>query len=215
MVRRWIGTSEAWVSNLVDKAADDRTIIAIVAMGSAVRDRGHRRSDVDLLVLYDQQRPKLRPPIEVDIRYQPAKDVEQLVKSGHEIVTWALKFGVAIYDPNDFWASLKNRTLPELKLPSATEARARADRSLEVCAEMLSLGDENAASDLILAALTQLVRAELIREAVFPASRPELPVQLKQLDSDSTLAKLLEDAMYSDRPAAELFAAVTRLRAAA
>jgi hypothetical protein len=42
-----------------------------------------------------------------------------------------------------------------------------------------------------------------------------LPAQLKQLDSDSTLAKLLEDAMYSDRSAAELFAAVTRLRAAA
>jgi predicted nucleotidyltransferase len=215
MVRRWIGTSEAWVRNLVDKAPEDRTIVAVVIMGSAIRDRGHRRSDVDLLVLYDQKRPKLRPPIEVDIRYQAAKGVEQLAKSGHEIVTWALKFGIAIYDPNDVWASLKNLTLAELKLPSATEARARADRSLTVCAEMLSLGDENAASDLILAALTQLVRAELIQGAVFPASRPELPGQLKQLEPNSALAKLLEDAMYSDRSAAELFATVSRLRAVA
>src|SRR5215212_3151284 len=66
VVRRWIGDSEAWVRHLLATAHEYSDIVAIVAMGSAVRARGHRRSDVDLLVVYDERRPKLQPPVEVD-----------------------------------------------------------------------------------------------------------------------------------------------------
>jgi hypothetical protein len=153
--------------------------------------------------------------VEVDIRYHPLDEVESLALAGNEIVTWALRFGHALYDPKQRWARLRTHLIPELQLPSEAEARARAEKSLRVCAEMLAVGDENAASDLILAALTQLVRAELIHRGVFPASRPELPKQLMTADPSSELAALLEDAMYSNRTANDLYAQLSALRIAA
>ena len=63
---------------------------------------------------------------------------------------------------------------------------------------MQEIGDESAADDLILASLTQLVRERLIRHGIFPASRPELPDQLRAIDCDDPLAQLLDDAMFGD-----------------
>lgn len=214
-VQRWIGDSEAWVRALLARDLGGEGIVTIVMMGSAIRNRGHRRSDVDLLVVYRGERPKLRPPVEVDIRYQPLAGLEAVAKTGHEIVTWALKFGVVLYDPENIWSALQLQLGSNLRLPDEKEARERARRSLRVCGEMISAGDEEAASDLILAALTQLVRAELISRGVFPASRPELPVQLKALDPTNQLAELLSDAMYSDRNPGELYTQVASLRPAA
>lgn len=214
-VRRWVGDCERWVRDLVRDAPNDDAIAAIVVMGSAIRDRGHRRSDVDLLVLYRGRRPDLHPPLEVDVRYQPLDEVESLSRNGNEIVTWALKFGLALYDPEQRWASLRSELAQELPLPSEEEARLRAERSLRVCSEMLAIGDEDAASDLILAVLTQLVRAELIHRGIFPGSRPELPAQLKASDPDSELASLLEDAMHSNRTARDLCGQLAALRVAA
>jgi hypothetical protein len=63
---------------------------------------------------------------------------------------------------------------------------------------MLKIGDDSAADDLILAGLTQLVRARLIESRIFPASRPELPQQLRIISQQDPLAQILEDAMYGD-----------------
>ena len=63
---------------------------------------------------------------------------------------------------------------------------------------MLQIGDESAADDLILAALTQFARKRLIENGVFPASRPELPDQLREIDQNDPVARLLYDAMYAD-----------------
>ena len=61
---------------------------------------------------------------------------------------------------------------------------------------MLRFEDESAADDLILAALTQFARERLITNGVFPASRPELPDQLRKIDESDALADMLEEAMY-------------------
>jgi hypothetical protein len=63
---------------------------------------------------------------------------------------------------------------------------------------MLGIGDDSAADDLILAGATQLVRERLIKSEVFPASRPELPGQLRTISPHNPLAQILEDAMYRD-----------------
>ena len=211
VVRRWIGDSEAWVRHLLVIAHEHPGIVAVVVMGSAVRPRGHRRSDVDLLVVYDEVKPKLQPPVEVDIRYHSTRNLADLVIKGHEIVCWALKYGVPIYDPNGYWASFRKTWISKVGLPSAEEARARATRSLKAGRDMLEAGDDDAASDLILAALTQLARAELIDASVFPASRPELPMQLREISAGSGLAELLEEAMFSDGSTQELIARLRSL----
>ena len=59
------------------------------------------------------------------------------------------------------------------------------------------MGDEDAAQEQRLVALTQDARARLIRHRVYPASRPELPEQLLAI-KEAELAETLE-AILLDR----------------
>ncbi len=199
-VRRWVGSSKPWLSSFLGFAPSIPSIVSVVVMGSAVRPGTHRRSDFDLLVIYKGERPKLEAPAEVDIRQIPAERVNQLVSSGHEILCWALKFGTPVYDQNGFWQTMQESWIDHLPLPSASEARKRGKQALERAQEMLLADDESAADDLLLAALTQFVRERLIKHGVFPASRPELPTQLREIDRNDRLATLLDDAMYKEEP---------------
>lgn len=203
-VRRWVGDSKSWLEWFLLAAQSNPSIVAIIVMGSAVRERGHRRSDFDLLVLYRGKRPVIAAPIEVDIRWYPIEKVESLLALGHEIICWAMKFGIPLLDAESKWAELKARWSGRIPLPSISEALTRGQRSLQKAREMLDAGDDAAASDLLLAAVTQFVRARLLEHNVFPASRPELPKQLLAVSPADPLAALLEDAMFQDDDASEL-----------
>lgn len=197
-IRRWIGDSKNWLSQFLDAAPSDKSIVAVIVMGSVVRERGHRRSDFDLLVLYRGKRPAIKAPLEVDIRFAAVDHLEEQISEGHEVVCWALQFGSVLYDPEFFWNGLQNSWAGRVPLPSAVEAHARGEKSLARAVDMLQLGDESAADDLVLAALTQFARERLIKAGVFPASRPELPNQLRELSKDDRLAHILDDAMFGD-----------------
>ncbi|HYO58244.1 nucleotidyltransferase domain-containing protein [Archangium sp.] len=212
LVRRWPGLkSKPWVENLVARASEEKSIAAIIIIGSAIRPRGHRRSDLDLLVLYRGTKPKLRAPVGVDVRHYPVESADKLIAEGNELLGWAVRFGYALYDPAHEWGKLHNKWTNILPLPSADEARQRADRSLDVARDLLEAGDEAAASDLALAAITQIARARLIKKGVYPASRPELPLQLRDI-TESTLADLLEDALYKDFSTADLLDRLNKVK---
>jgi predicted nucleotidyltransferase len=209
MIRRWIGGAKQWLPKFLDSAPSNQSIVAVVVLGSVLRERGHRRSDFDLLALYRGKRPTIRAPLEVDIRLLPIERLEDQIAQGHEIVCWALQFGTSLYDPELFWHRLEKSWAGRVPFPSASEARTRGEQSLARAMEMLQLGDESAASDLVLAALTQFARERLINGGVFPASRPELPSQLRELSRNDSLAGILDDAMFEDGDPVDL---VTRLK---
>ncbi|MEX0614028.1 MAG: nucleotidyltransferase domain-containing protein [Pirellulales bacterium] len=204
VVRRWVGNSENWLNSFLELVPSTPNVISVVVMGSAVRARGHRRSDLDLLILYRGKRPSFDAPLEVDIRAYPVDSVEDKLARGHEIIGWAVKFGTALHDRERLWHNLQSSWVERVPLPSAAEAAERGYKSLSSAQEMLDAGDDTAAEDLVLAALTQFVRAKLIENRVFPASRPELPSQLRSISENDSLAQLLEDAMYSDNSASDL-----------
>ena len=210
VVRRWVGDSESWLKAFLENIPP--SIVSIVVMGSAVRDRGHRRSDLDLLVLFRGKRPSLRPPLEVDIRMYAIGNAEEQLAAGHEILGWAMKFGTALYDPENAWASLRTKIGDRVPIPSAIDAAERAEQSLLRAREMLSIGDDSAADDLILAGATQLVRERLINSQIFPASRPELPAQLRTISPQDPLAQILEDAMYAEVAPSDLLRRLDSLR---
>ena len=158
----------------------------------------HRRSDVDLLVLSRGPRSALTAPTEVDIRVYPVDGAEDRILAGQEVLAWAVKFGCPLHDPKGIWDAIQRRTADRLPLPSAESARNRAQKALAKAREMLVAGDETAAADLILASATQFVRERLILNGIFPASRPELPKQLRGVSANDPHVQLLEDAMYAD-----------------
>jgi predicted nucleotidyltransferase len=203
VVRRWVGDSKRWLAAFLEEAPSNSLIVAIVVIGSAVRERGHRRSDFDLLLIYRGKRPVIEAPLEVDIRFVSIEGISDQIAKGHEILCWALAFGTAIYDPERYWEHLQQAWNKRIPLPSAKEARERGQQTLARASQMLEIGDESAADDLVLAALTQFARERLIKEGVFPASRPELPDQLRRIDEHDPLANILEDAMYGDSTPSE------------
>jgi predicted nucleotidyltransferase len=196
VVRHWIGDSERWLSTFLKTVSTNPAIVAVVVIGSAVRERRHRRSDFDLLVIYRNTRPAIEAPLEVDIRLVPLEGIDEQIARAHEVLCWAIKFGEPIYDPTHVWGNLQESWSNRVPLPSASQAMDRARHAAARAAEMLDAGDESAADDLTLAALTQFVRERLIRSGVFPASRPELPAQLRGVRADDPLAELLENTMY-------------------
>lgn len=204
MIRRWIGSTRQWLSAFLETAPSNTSIIAIVVMGSVVRDHSHRRSDFDLLLIHRGKRPSIKTPPEVDLRLVSTDRIEQLISEGQEIVCWALQFGSALYDPELFWHNLEQSWTGRVPFPSAREARARGQKTLSRAIEMLQSGDDSAADDLVLAALTQFARERLILAGVFPASRPELPKQLRELNKNDALAQILDDAMFNESDPADL-----------
>lgn len=204
VIRRWVGDSKRWLAAFLETAPSNCLIVAIVVIGSAVRERCHRRSDFDLLLIYRGKRPVIDAPLEVDIRFVAIEGIGDQIAKGHEILCWALAFGTPVYDPERYWEHLQQSWSKRIPLPSAKEARARGQQTLARASQMLEIGDESAADDLVLAALTQFARERLIKEGVFPASRPELPDQLRKIDEHNPLARILEDAMYADSMPSEL-----------
>lgn len=212
-VQRWVGSSRGWLTRFLADAPLLPEVIAVIAMGSAVRDRSHRRSDFDVLVVYEASRPSLKAPMEVDVRFAAAEHLDELVSSGNEIVCWALTFGVPLFDPHGRWDRLQAEWSGRIPLPAASEARSRATATLARAKEMLEIEDESAADDLVLAALTQLARERLINAGIYPASRPELPDQLRAINRDDRLATLLETAMFGNSAATVLLNAAEELAA--
>jgi len=200
VVNRWVGKSKKWTEMFFESLDKHLSIKCVVLLGSAIRQRGHRRSDFDLLVVYDEKkRPKLGAPIEVDVRQYAQAGLEKKIATADEVLCWALKYGVVAYDPDGIWNEFLQYHKDRIPLPSRTKAEHRAYNSLQKACDMLENGDEFGAEDLILASLTQFVRSELISKGVFPASRPELPRQLREVLAGSPLANLLDEAMYGNK----------------
>lgn len=180
-IRRWpTRRAKEWVKAFLDSARTDDNIIAVIAIGSAVRP-DVPSADLDLVVISkDPKKVKDRPPIEVDLRAYPSNQVIALIESGNDLLSWALMFGKVLFQRDNYWESIVTSQQDKIPLPSYDTAVKRANQALVRLRQMLDLGDQSAASELALSYLTHLARAELLDAHQYPRSRPELPGQLRQ-----------------------------------
>ncbi len=191
MVARW-PSAEArhWAEESIPRLCQEETVLAVVVFGSSVRDVDFS-TDLDVLYIYQvtpvSQAP---PPLDVDVRAYPAADVDRLLSNAHDLLGWALRLGRVVCERNRYWTKLVEKWAKQLPFPSVDLAMQRARKSERLSAELTSAGDEDAAFEQKVSALTHLARAHLLRQGVFPASRPELPKQLLQV-GELELANLL------------------------
>jgi hypothetical protein len=197
-VLRWPTTrSKTWTCTFVSSAKVDPNIIAIVAIGSAVRP-GVSSTDIDLLTICSSRDLQSQtPPIEVDLRTYLTKSIEDKIAQGHDLLTWSIKFGCVLYQTNHYWDKLVANWSDRLPLPSKELARQRASTVYQHFTEVLKIGDEQAAREQAISYLTHLVRAELLERGIFPASRPELPQQLRRV-ANGKLADNLERLLSNE-----------------
>lgn len=197
-VLRWpTKRSKDWTLSFVSTAWRDPNIIAIVAIGSAVRPNVSS-TDLDLLTLYTGLKSlKVTPPIEVDLRTYSLAGIEDKLRGGHDLLTWSVKFGRVLYQRGDFWDTLVDSWRFRLPLPSANRARERAVVVYRHLREMLDVGDAQAAREQAISYLTHLVRADLLDRGIYPASRPELTQQMREAGG-SDIAQSLEQLLMNE-----------------
>ena len=199
---RWpTEASMQWTESFLDLARDDLSIAAVIAIGSAVRPNGGA-ADLDIVVIC-RERLNLRGsrPMEVDLRVYRADDVDRLVAEGHDVLGWAITFGQVLFQRSGFWDMTLSRWKKNLPLPSPETPRVRARETRRRFLNVLEIGDIDAALEQAISYLTHLAWVELLEGSIFPASRRELPSQLRAIDSQ-ILADSLESLLDgdSDRP---------------
>ncbi len=181
--------SRQWASDFLRRVRQDPNVLAVVAIGSAVR-RDVLPDDLDVIVIRRcPQTRRERPPLEVDLRAFEASDVDAKIAAGHDLLGWAVVFGRPMFDRQDTWLQIVERWEGRVPLPDPEVAQARAAEALKRLNEMREMGDEDAAVELEVAYLSHLARRVLAEAGVHPASRPELPAQLR----DAGAQRLAED----------------------
>lgn len=198
-VEKWPSVpAREWVEQFFRMAYNRAEILAIVAFGSIVRDVSYS-ADVDLLFVYRSEKPSFAtPPLDVDVKTYRKTDVESLVARGHELLCWSLRFGKVLHQKDRYWSDLQQTWARHLPLPSATVAEERAERARRLLDDLRVIGDDDAVQEQSITMLTHQARACLIRARVFPASRPELPKQLRSI-GELEIASRLTDALQKRR----------------
>ncbi|MEX0784418.1 MAG: hypothetical protein WD557_17400 [Dehalococcoidia bacterium] len=172
----------------------DAHVLAVVAVGSAVRDVPNP-SDADFVIIWDGGRPKSgHPPVEIDLRFYECSRAEALIAGGNDYLQWAVRLGEPVHEKRGFWTQFARSWIRAAPWPDPADADKRAERAERYERDLAAAGDQDAAAEQRISGLTHRARGRLLRAGVFPASRPELPMQLKEI-GEPILAEELERAL--------------------
>jgi hypothetical protein len=209
---RWPSSdAAAWVKRFILRACDAPTTVAVILIGSLARAT-HEPGDVDLLYIHDgEPQPFGDHPVDVDIRAYTKDELSSRLERRHGLVTWALRFGRVICQRDSFWSELVASFGGELPLPSVHAVQDQARRAADVHDELIEIGDDDAAFEQRLLWLTHEAWACLLAHQIHPASRPELPEQLRSV-GESSLAGELAAALRQRVAAKRSAAAKERIR---
>ena len=200
-VYRWpTKRSRTWFKGFLDRVVKDANVAAVIVVGSAVRP-DVASEDLDLMVLcHDVSALRPNAPMEVDVRKLSISDLESRIGAGHDMLIWAIRLGRPVVDKEGLWAGVVARWASRLPLPSASVCSERARAARQRMEDMRAIGDECAVADLAVAYETYRARARLLQAGVFPASRPELAGQLREI-GEIGLAGDLEKAISARKAA--------------
>ena len=184
--------ARAWLASFAARSQEDENVVAIVAIGSAVRPAA-AVDDLDILALCrDRSALKERAPIEVDVRKANVHRVDVDIQHGDVLLTWAVLFGQPLLDTDHTWADIVQRWRDSVPLPAPDASLERARGVHQRMRKMREVGDDNALCDLNLSYLTHLAWARLAKARVFPRSRPEIPGQLEEIGEGHLAAQLAQ-----------------------
>ncbi len=197
-ILRWpTARSRVWLTAFLERVRRDPNVVSVVAIGSSVRP-GVASEDLDVIVICrDANALVEKAPMEIDLRKVNFDCVEEKVENGHDLVSWAVRFGQPLLDNGRAWEDIVHRWRSRLPLPDPKVSMDRAKAMRKRMEEMRDIGDEDAFADLQVSYLTHRARACLAKAGVYPQSRPELPCQLRKL-GELQLAGELE-AILSER----------------
>ena len=169
----------------------------VVLVGSSARNSMHERSDIDVLVVHeDDCRIRLDRPGDVHLQQEIRSRFLRRLEDGDDYPAWALRFGISVRDPDGWWSK---QVAAELDNPHWPDWRPKVDyakKRISVSEQLLDTGDVDAASEEMMFAASHVARAVLLQKGQFPLSRMELPSQLESIAPD--LAALVSRLIVGD-----------------
>lgn len=163
---------------------------AVLLIGSVARSAATMESDLDLLVLTEQEVVVDRTSGRLHVQFMLELDFLERLRKGDDFAAWCARFGIPV-QPGPIWTRILQS--PEAKnWPDWRQKIDHASRRLLLANELMALGDEAAATEELLYAVSHVARALLLKEDRFPLSRPEMVRQLADA-GHRDLSTVLED----------------------
>jgi predicted nucleotidyltransferase len=180
-----------YLAVLEKEARASERVQAIVLIGSYARNTSMPFSDIDVVVIGNLQ---LGPaPVGIQITQMDAVNLRRRALDGDDFVIWALRLGRPILG-EAWWERQKIDLIPRSPWPDPKRNIERARARIRDAKTLEGIGDRDAAHEEGRYAASQLARAVLLSKRVMPASRPELPNQLREVGED-WLGHLVESTM--------------------
>lgn len=173
----------------------------VVLVGSSARRSMHERSDIDVLVVHDDDRRiSLDRPGDIHLQQDSRSRFIKRLEDGDDYPGWALRYGIPVRDPAGWWS---RQVAAELDNPHWPDWRPKADyakKRINIAGQLLDTGDVDAASEEMMFAASHVARAVLLQHGQFPLSRMELASQLgnKAPELAALLDRLISGDMNSD-----------------
>lgn len=182
-------------------SANEGTELSIILIGSVARSTHTSQSDLDLLVVGDRLPVVERHPDRLHVQVLTMKQLANRLRAGDDFAAWCVRYGVPLVTSGE-WLKIVSSSDAAI-WPDWHKKIRHAARRLTLAAALLETGDMAAAGEEMLYAVSHTARAILLKNGMFPLSRPEIIAQLRDLNHDR-LGKLLQDLSYEEPTRAAL-----------
>lgn len=182
-------------------SANEGTKASVILIGSVARSTHTSQSDLDLLIIGDEPPLVKRHPDRLHVQTLTTKQFFERLRAGDDFAAWCVRYGVPILTSKP-WLEIVNSADAGI-WPDWHKKIRHAARRLTIAAALLKTGDITAAAEETLYAVSHTARAILLKDGIFPLSRPEIISQLREADHKH-LAKVLQDLSYGEPTEAAL-----------
>jgi hypothetical protein len=167
--------------------------LAVILIGSVARSTHTSQSDLDLLVVGDQLPVVERHPDRLHVQTLTTKQFTERLRGGDDFAAWCVRYGVPIVNSTS-WLAIVDSAEAAI-WPNWRNKVLHAARRLTLAAALLRTGDIPASCEEMLYAASHTARAILLKNRIFPLSRPEIISQLGDAGYKH-LGKVLEELSY-------------------
>jgi len=176
-------------------SANEGVQISVILIGSVARSTHTSQSDLDLLVLGDQPPVVERHPDQLHVQALTIEQFADRLRAGDDFAAWCVRFGVPLLTSSG-WLEIVSSSDAAI-WPDWHKKIRHAARRLTLAATLLETGDLVATAEEMLYAVAHTGRAILLKNGMFPLSRPEIISQLRETGYEH-LAKLLQELSYEE-----------------
>ena len=177
----WRSAVRQALVNLDRAGLSQRTTVVLI--GSYAHATASPASDVDILVLFEGERSKVRPVYGVHLQFEQLNRFRERLHNLDDYAIAAVRFGKPLCDALDVWSSCRDAA-QRSAWPDWRKKFSQAKLRMRLARQLLESGDIDAAGEEYMLAGTQVSRGVLLKEHSYPRSRRELSRQLRQIGKD-------------------------------